>query len=172
MNEFLKRLDPNDSDQNKEDRKKFFHPIKRAEWKSFSNTNKKVKVNINGSCKDISVQRDVLGLSAAASQQNDASVSIDDALSYPLTPVPLSLETSDGVRRKTTKSKLYDLALPSLQLDESTMNEVTGDISCYILDLAAYLRYIQKPPDEFKDLAIIFLNSLLSFILFVIHTCN
>lgn len=92
----------------------YFSPIKRVEWKSFTDVSKKLKVSTKGKSKEITVQRDILGILAAKSQQQNAAINIDKALCYPLAPVPLSMATCDGIRRKTAKSKLFDAALRSL----------------------------------------------------------
>ena len=78
----------------------FFDPITRARWR-------KARLTRKNESKDIKVQRDILGLLAAKSQQQRASVNINEALCYPLAPVPLSLATCDGARRKTAKSQLF-----------------------------------------------------------------
>ena len=53
----------------------------------------------------------------AVSSKEGAVVSLDKALSYALSPVPHALATSDGVRRKTCKSKLMDAVLSSVVID-------------------------------------------------------
>ena len=88
---------------------------------------------------------------AAKSQQQRASVNIDEALCYPLAPVPLSLATCDGARRKTAKSKLSHVALSSMEVDD--VEYVHNETKCYILDLAAIIRSIMRTPDTFRELA-------------------
>ena len=72
----------------------FFGPVKRVKWKGFTNAIKKVKVTAGGKSKEITAQRDILG----KSQQYDAAINIDKALSFPLSPVPLAMATCDGMR--------------------------------------------------------------------------
>ena len=55
--------------------------------------------------RDITVQRDYV----ASSQEGDSPVDLDLVLSFAFAPVPLLLASADGVKRKTNKSKLYDI---------------------------------------------------------------
>lgn len=151
-NDFLNRVRLEDKN-GQGTAKIFFDPIKRAPWKSFTDTKKKSKVNTKRQTKDVAVQRDILGLLAASSQKNNESVNIDEALSFPLTEVPLCLATSDGIRRKNAKSKLFDAALTSLEVERDSAELSYDGISCYMLDLAAALCCIGKPPDTFIKLA-------------------
>ena len=93
-------------------------PIKRQPWKSFADSDVKAKISKKGVTHEVTAQRDILGVLAAQSQQNDEAVDIDGALCFSLAPVPLGLATCDGTRRKTTKSALYDAALQSLEVPD------------------------------------------------------
>ena len=64
MNEFCERLVGEENTK-----KLLFDPIKRAAWKSFADSGRKVKVTSKAKSKEIMVQRDILGLLAAKSQQ-------------------------------------------------------------------------------------------------------
>ena len=117
-----------------EDEKKlFFDPMKRSPWKSFTDTERKTKVTKKIESKDIKVQQDILGLLAAKSQEQKASVNIDKALCYPLAPVPLSLATCDETRRKTVKSKLFHAALSSLVVDDFDLEEADQETKCFLI---------------------------------------
>ena len=133
-----------------------FDPIKRSHWKGFGDAGKKVMVKAKGKTKDVAVQRDILGLLVTVSYKEKELIDIDKALAYPLAPIPLSLATSDGCRRKTVKSKLFDAALTSVSSEEG----LPGNISCYVMDLAASLRCIVKLPNTFEDLALKLLSEL------------
>ena len=133
-----------------------FDPIKRVPWKGFADAEKKVKIKAKSKAKDVEVQRDILGQLVAISTANKAAVDVDKALEYPLAPVPLSLATSDGSRRKTCKSKLLDAALSSVVADI----DITDDASCYIIDLVATIRSIVRVPNTFRDLALKLLNEI------------
>ena len=141
-------------------KKLLFDPIKRAAWKSFADSGRKVKVTSKAKSKEIMVQRDISGLLAAKSQQRNATVNIDAALCYPLAPVPLSLATCDGTRRKTAKSKLFSAALTSLEVEGIEIECTKRGKACYILDLAAIIRSIVRTPDTFRELAIMILREI------------
>ena len=109
LSDFSKRLHLSE-----EQTSAFFDPIARVPWKGFCNAEKKAKITAKGKTKDVAVQRDILGLLMAVSKEG-AVVDLDKASSYALSPVPLA--TSDGIRRKTCKSKLMDAALSSIVTD-------------------------------------------------------
>ena len=83
-------------------------------------------------------------------------IDIDKALSFPLAPVPLSLATADGMRRKTAKSKLLQAALASTVTDI----EHVDDATCYVVDLVAIIRSTVRIPDTFRELAMKLLNEI------------
>ena len=139
--EFNKRLDSGD-----ESGVTFFDPIKREEWKGFDSAEKKTKVTGKSKSRDVTVQREILGLLIATSFKEQSLIDIDNALSFPLAHVPLALATSDGSRRKTAKSKLLDAALFSIIADE----EIVSNPSCYALDLISTNRSIVNVPNTFR----------------------
>ena len=145
----------------------FFSPIKRVKWKGFTNASKNVKVTTGGRSKEITAQRDILGLLAAKSQQCDAAINIDKALSFPLAPVPLAMATCDGMRRKTAKSKLYSGALKSLTDNDTELPQVHWNRKVYILDLAAIIHSISKVPDTFRDLALQIVSRTLQYHIYI-----
>ena len=76
-------------------------------------------------------------------------INIDEALKYPLYPVPLSIAHGDGEKRKTTKGDLMKYAFSSTEVPQIPQNK--KDV--YILDLAAIFRNTLKVPNTFEDLA-------------------
>ena len=128
----------------------FFEPITRVPWKGFCNAEKKAKITAKGKTKDVAVQRDILGLLMAVSSKEGAVVDPDKAFSYALSPVPLALATSDGIRRKTCKSKLMDAALSSIVTD----NVNTDHATYLVIDIIATIRCIAKVPNTFRELAL------------------
>ena len=143
--EFSKRLDASAVEQ-----LEFFDPIKKAPWRGFDKINKKVCVSSKGKTRDLAVQRDILGVLMAESYKENKSIDIDKALCFPLAPVPLSMATGDGIRRKTAKSSLLDAALSSVIAE----NDVVDNVTCYVVDLVAAIRCINKIPDTFRQLAV------------------
>ena len=137
----------------------FWTPLTQQVWKDFSTNNKKVKVKgSTGKTMEMKVQRDVLGFLLAKSQEYESGIDIDEALKYPLSPVPLAIAHADGEKRKTNKSDLYKHAVnPSLS--SAARANVDGS-RIYILDLAALLRSTVKIPNTFEDLAMQILNGI------------
>ena len=130
----------------------FFDPISRLPWRSFQDNIKRTTLqNARGQMKNVAVQRDILGILAAKSSEENMPVNIDKALTYPLAPVPLSLTTPDGTRRSTPKSQMMEVVLTSLDLTNTT-NEIPEN-AVYIIDLVAYLRSLMNIPDTFRLLA-------------------
>ena len=64
----------------------------------------------------------------------------------------LSLAKSDRTK-KTVKSELFHVALPSSKVDDVNLEEMDHEIKCYILGLAAIIRGIVRPQDSFRQLA-------------------
>ena len=106
--------------------------------------------------KDVAVQRDIFGLLIAVSSKEGEVVSLYKALSYALSPVLLVLATSDGIRRKTCKSKLMDAALSSIVTD----NVNTDHATCLVIDLIATICCIAKVPNKFRELALQLLHQI------------
>ena len=117
--------------------KMLFDPIKQTKWIGFSSNAVKATLKVNGKLKDIAAQRDILGLLVANSHTGKISVNLDDALTYPLAP----LASTDGFRRKTNKSKFYDVLDPVLS-DTVYVPSPVGSKQYFIYDLAAALRAI------------------------------
>ena len=97
-----------------------------------------------------------------------AAVDLDKALSYSLSPVPLALEASDGLRGKTCKSKLTDAALSSIVTD----NVNTDHAACLVIDLIATIRCIAKVPNTFRELALQLLHQIPSMYQTVYAACD
>ena len=92
----------------------------------------------------------------AVSSKEGAVVDLDKALSYALSPVPLALATSDGIRRKTCKSNLMDAALSSIVTD----NVNTDHATCSVIDIIATICCIAKVPSTFRELALQLLHQI------------
>ena len=128
----------------------FFDCIKRVQWKDFSSKDKKSKVTSSaGKTIEVALQRDIYIFFVAKSQEMNLPINIDEALKYPLCPVPLSIAHGDGKKRKTTKGDLMKYAFSSTEVHQIPQNK--KDV--YILDLAAILRCTLKVPNTFEYLA-------------------
>ena len=102
----------------------------------------------NRKTKDVVVQRDILGLLAGKSCKEKMPINMNEALKYPLAPVPLSLATADGSRRSTPKSKIMEVILPAMEISDTTDEVPNGAV--YIIDLIAYLCSLVNVPDTFR----------------------
>ena len=109
-----------------------------------------------GKNKDVAVQRDILDLLMAVSSKGGAVVDLNKALSYAPSPVPHASATSDGIRRKTSKSKLMDAALSLIVTD----NLNTDHTKCLVIDLIVTIRCIAKVPNTFRKLAFQLLHQI------------
>lgn len=86
---------------------RFEKPIKRNNLLTFAKTLKKQKVVVNNKIQEIRMQRDLFGRLLAIAL--DEKINIEKVLSFPLTPVPLSLCHLDGTICKTDKSDLLKI---------------------------------------------------------------
>ena len=74
--------------------------------------------------------------------------------------MPLSIATSDGARRKTAKSKLFDVAPSPIANSDRKPRDVDTPDKVYILDLAAAIRNTVAIPDTFRELSLDILAQL------------
>ena len=94
----------------------FFSPLKRNKYKSWKDSAKKIVVKKDRKVKELTFQRDILGILVAHSYQYNWGIDIDSVLRYPLAPVSVPLSTLDGSIRKTVKSKLFKAAMSDLSV--------------------------------------------------------
>ena len=91
----------------------FCDPIKVQEWKDFTISNRTSKAQTSkGKTIEVKVQRDILGFLLAKSQKLNSTIDLEEALKYPLSPVPLAIAHGDGQTRKTNKSTLLNYIPP------------------------------------------------------------
>ncbi len=84
-----------------------FSPIKREMLETFMNSAVKTKIKNKGKIKELTHQRDILGMLVACSNKHKSGVDLEKEFCFPLAPVLIPLCTPDGAIRKTVKSKLY-----------------------------------------------------------------
>ena len=72
---------------------------------SFKSRSKMILIKKNNSERTVEVNRNVLGLLVRLSLCSGQPVDFENALRYPISPIPLSIAKPDGERRETTKSK-------------------------------------------------------------------
>ena len=90
-----------------DDSANFERPIKKLPLMNFASVGVKVKKTIAGKTIVLKMERNLFSQMLALSLKHN--ISIDLILSYPLTPIPLTLGQLDGSMNKTQKSVLYDI---------------------------------------------------------------
>ena len=118
----------------------FYSTLKQFKLQNFENTNVKTVVTKNGKDVEIAYQRDIMGILVSQSYTSKAGVDIEKVLAFPLAPVSIPLCTSDGQIRKTSKSKLYNVAMKELTILDITTLSSTPRFETYFLDLVATIR--------------------------------
>ena len=150
----------------------FWDPVKNQEWKDFTISNRICKVDTSkGKTIAVKVQRDVLGFLLAKSQELETTVDLEEALKYPLSPIPLAIAHGDGQRRKTNKSVLLNYILTHQEASTSIPPNIQGE-KVYILDLAAVIRSTVKVPDTFEQLALKLLQGIPEQYRYVYIACD
>ena len=117
-------------------------------WHGFEENEVKLKVKKDGKIKEISSQRDILGLLEAKSDQEKSFVDIEKALTGPLAMVSLPLACRDGGMRKTNKASIYDFLVDLI----GDIGTISND-DCYIIYLAASQHAAMNLPNTFEELA-------------------
>ena len=74
----------------------FFSHLKQNKYKSWKVSAKKIVIKKDGKVKELTFQRDILGILVAHSYQYNSGIDIDSVLCYPLAPVSVPLSTPDG----------------------------------------------------------------------------
>ena len=135
----------------------FYTPLKQNKYKSWKDSAKKIVTKKDRKVKELTFQRDILGILVAHSYQYNSGIDIDSVLCYPLAPVSVSLNTPDGSIRKTVKSKLFKAAMSDLSVVTDEDLPGPNRLRTYFLDLAAAVRTIVGKPETVSELAARFL---------------
>jgi len=85
----------------------FWEPVPNLKIKTFSSTNKKIRVKSSEKLVTVNADRDLFGRLLIVS--NTRQICLKDVLSFELSPVPYSLANADGSLRKGEKSVLCSL---------------------------------------------------------------
>lgn len=128
------------------DKSRFEKSIRKQEVSTFASENKiKIKKS-NGKMEVVRFDRDLTGRILALSLEN--KIDLMSVLSFPLTPVPLSLGHIDGSLNKTDKSSLFKL------LEKEVTSQPPDQIHCTIIDGFFLLHLIGETPQTFGKLAV------------------
>ena len=86
----------------------FHSPMKKLSLKTFSYTHVKTKVqSTKNKTVQIAAQRNIFGQLLVLAREHD--ISLEKALTYPMSPVPWALANPDGLPVKTDKAKLMHM---------------------------------------------------------------
>ena len=84
-------------------------PLPRNKTRTFKNSAKTYVIVKDKVKTTAEINRNILGALLSFSAKANQPIYFDSALSYPLSPIPLSLALPDGARRETPKSKLMEV---------------------------------------------------------------
>ncbi|KAG1711251.1 hypothetical protein GQR58_002553 [Nymphon striatum] len=141
---------------------KFHDKLTRCSVKTFKSLNKCI-VKLKHVQATVEVNRNILGSLLAFSISNERVIDLPAALTYPLSPIPLSLATADGHRRKTSKSKLTSLLIDGVTLKDPKADNSIRDIrknTTFVLDLIAAIRTMTNLPNTYEEFVWNFVSTL------------
>lgn len=150
MDEFQGRITTESTESSKTD---FFSPIKREALKTFKNLAVKTKLKSKGKTKELTFQRDILGMLVAYSNKHKTGVDLEKVLCFPLAPVSIPLSTQDGAIRKTVKSKLYDASKSDLSIVNHDALPPASTMRTYLIDLVAAIRSLVGTGSTIREMA-------------------
>lgn len=127
------------------DPNKFEAPISQSKYHTFTDTISKKKVNISGKEVELRMQRDLFGQLLHISLKKE--LNLEKVLTYPLTPVPLSMCHLDGSICKTDKSVLMRL------LEAEITSEPPEQTDVIIYDGYFMLHLMKDVPITFGNIA-------------------
>ncbi|CAG9814704.1 unnamed protein product [Phaedon cochleariae] len=126
---------------------RFDKPIKKRKIFNFASIATKKKVKVGNKVQEVRMQRDTFGRLLALAMNPDYEVDLAKALSYPLTPLPMSLCHFDGTICKTNKSSLMNL------LEAEVESEGPPYVDVVLLDGFFILHMMKDVPKLFGNIA-------------------
>lgn len=136
--------------QRLETKEHFFEPLKKLKLKTMGNNKKTVKIpTIQNKIIEYRHQGNVF-LQLLMKVQKEGIISVNEFMTYPLTPVPYSLATADGYFIKTDKAKGFQFLIRDLENDILPPYEKTLTIE----DGNALFHYMRELPDNFKGICL------------------
>ena len=86
------------------------------------------------------------------------NIDFEKTLSYPLSPIPLSISHPDGTRRKTEKSKLKDIIFKGIPIKKAELENCCNDVA--VVDMMVLLNTFTSIPKTYGGLADKFVRAL------------
>lgn len=139
------------------DKDRFDRSLKMNNIMNFTSLQTKKKMKVAGKLLEVRLQRDLFGQLLVIAL--DQKIDIDKILTYPLTPVPLSLCHLDGSICKTEKCALMKL----LETESLPENESIPRAKVKIYDGFFFLHLMKDVPAKFYLISDQFLKMFLSF---------
>ena len=142
--------------------KNFHDPLPRNKTRTFKNSAKTYVIVKDKVKTTVEINRNILGALLSFSAKANQPIDFDSALSYPLSPIPLSLALPDGARRETPKSKLIEIILKGAsELSDPTVeNPFMRRSTAYVLDMIATIRMMKSIPATYEDFTWQFLKMI------------
>lgn len=127
----------------------FFDKIPKLKLKTMSHSNKIVKLtSAKGKIIQYQEQSDVFCAVLVKSQLLPKPISIEELMTYPLTPIPHSLGTPHGFMCKTDKAKLMHHLVDSVE--DAELPDAVND-TIFIEDGNAVIHALKSLPSTFKQ---------------------
>ena len=118
---------------------------------SFDSISKTTKLKKGDKSRLVYVNKNNLNCLVSFSVKHDKTVDINKALQYPLSPVPLSIATSERSKRGTKKNDLLQIIKGKMINENITTIPDTDKVSAYILDSMGFFRTITNIPSTGND---------------------
>ena len=111
----------------------------------------------------VEVNRNILGSLLAFSIANKRVIDLAAALTYPLSPIPLSLATGDGYWTETSKSKLMYVLTEGVILKDSKADDSVKGIkenTIFVIDLITAIRTMTNLSNTYEEFVSNFVSTL------------
>lgn len=126
---------------------RFEKAIKKREIFNFASISIKRKLTVGNKVQEIRMQRDTFGRLLALSMNPDFKLDLAKALSYPITPLPMSLCHFDDTICKTSKSSLMNLLAAEVKSEGPPYEDIV------LLDGFFILHLMKDVPKLFENIA-------------------
>ena len=139
----------------------FYAPISRSQLQTFSDMSKKTKIKQQGRIKNTNISSELVFRRALTIANCRDDITVDNILSHPIGPVPISLFHEDGTMRKCTKAELGQ-KLEEAIVSQETLPARDKCSTIYIRDSMAVIQMIKGNNFEtFNDLGAAYLRQLI-----------